>query len=120
MIPAQSAGGHPLPVLHPDDGSHPILPRDRELPETFLSLGEDLVLFIREERLDYTASRTSWSTRFVVGVCDADANHLAILAITSKRPPSETVLAAAIATARAAFPNHVRIAAEPRANEYGR
>lgn len=72
-----------------------------------VTLGEDLVLLVEN-----TAGRAAWHTT----VCDGSGNHLATLAVTADYP-TDAVLTAAIATAKAAFPDHVRI---PRNVQSGR
>ena len=109
--------GHDLPVIHPQDSDRA---QDRgkglwavdvhvEDSVAAVVLGEDLVLTV--------GTIGDWEgglVGYVVAVCDGSANHLHTLAQT-REVPSDAVLTAAIATAKAAFPNHVRIPEQDRA-----
>lgn len=103
------------PTIHPYDAA---ALQSKDTPDVAirprsggLVLGEDLVLSWGRESDAVDLNRPGAppkSERWLVSVCDASANHLAILAITPGYP-TDGVLTAAIATAQAAYPMHVRI-----------
>src|SRR5947208_16989680 len=93
-----------LPVIHPQDSERGLYEVDVDPSGDVLTviLGGDLVLTV--QTID---DGEGGIVAYIVSVCDGSNKHLHTLAET-RDYPSDAVLAAAIATAKAAFPAHAK------------